>query len=180
MDFYRVSGVVLIVPGHWLAGSVTYHDGQFGRQNPLVDLPWTQWLTWLFPAVPIFFLAAGYAGAVSWTHRRDTKGASRPIWLSASTGPGSGADGSIVALVAVIVMVVAAFRFPVCCWNTRVGRWRCICGASPSNVVVVSLTPIAVAAQRRWGLLAPAALAAGGRGGGRHLGSPVTSRTLAG
>lgn len=39
VDYYRVSGVVLIVLGHWLAGSVTYHDGQFGRQNPLVDMP---------------------------------------------------------------------------------------------------------------------------------------------
>ena len=72
VDFYRFSGVVLIVLGHWLAGSVTYHDGQFGRQNPLVDLPWTQWLTWPFQAVPTFFLVAGYAGAVSWTHRRET------------------------------------------------------------------------------------------------------------
>ena len=27
VDFYRVSGVVLIVLGHWLAGSVTYRDG---------------------------------------------------------------------------------------------------------------------------------------------------------
>jgi hypothetical protein len=59
VDFYRVSGVVLIVLGHWLAGSVTYQDGHFGRQNPLVDLPWTQWLTWPFQAVPMFFLAAG-------------------------------------------------------------------------------------------------------------------------
>lgn len=39
VDDYRVSGVVLIVLGHWLAGSVTYHGGQFGRQNPLVDCP---------------------------------------------------------------------------------------------------------------------------------------------
>lgn len=65
VDYYRVSGVILIVLGHWLAGSVTYHDGHFGRQNPLVDMPWTQWLTWPFQAVPVFFLVAGYAGAVS-------------------------------------------------------------------------------------------------------------------
>ena len=39
VDFYRVTGVVLIVLGHWLAGSVTYRDGYFGRQNPLVDQP---------------------------------------------------------------------------------------------------------------------------------------------
>ena len=81
VDFYRVSGVVLIVLGHWLAGSVTYHDGHFGRQNPLVDLPWTQWLTWPFQAVPTFFLVAGYAAAVSWTHRRAAEGVSRQTWL---------------------------------------------------------------------------------------------------
>src|SRR3984893_15434600 len=81
VDLYRVSGVVLIVLGHWLAGSVTYHDGYFGRQNPLVDPPWTQWLTWPFQAVPTFFLAAGYAAAVSWGHRHATEGESRQTWL---------------------------------------------------------------------------------------------------
>ena len=89
VDFYRVSGVVLIVLGHWLAGAVTYHDGYFGRQNPLVDQPWTQWLTWPFQAVPTFFLAAGYAGAVSWTHRRDIEGAVAPNLAAASTRPGA-------------------------------------------------------------------------------------------
>src|SRR5258708_12054873 len=81
VDFYRVSGVVLIVLGHWLAGAVTYQDGQFGRQNPLVDQPWTQWLTWPFQAVPVFFLVAGYAGAVSWRHRYEAGGGSRQTWL---------------------------------------------------------------------------------------------------
>src|ERR1700691_4718449 len=46
VDFYRVSGVILIVLGHWLAGAVTYRDGVFGQQNPLVDQPWTQSLDW--------------------------------------------------------------------------------------------------------------------------------------
>jgi peptidoglycan/LPS O-acetylase OafA/YrhL len=81
VDFYRVSGVVLIVLGHWLAGAVTYRDGAFGRQNPLVDQPWTQWLTWPLQAVPAFFLVAGYAAAVSWSHRCATEGVSRQTWL---------------------------------------------------------------------------------------------------
>src|SRR6516165_481631 len=81
VDFYRAWGVVLSVLGHWLAGSVTYHDGSFGRQNPLVHIPWTQWLTWPFPAVPTFFLVAGYAGALSWTHRRETDGMPRETSL---------------------------------------------------------------------------------------------------
>ena len=95
VDFYRVSGVVLIVLGHWLAGSVTYHDGHFGRENPLVDMPWTQWLTWIFQAVPVFFLAAGYAGAVSWTHRRGRRGLLARGLASASTGPGARTDSGV-------------------------------------------------------------------------------------
>ena len=99
VDFYRVSGVVLIVLGHWLAGSVTYHDGSFARQNPLVDQPWTQWLTWPFQAVPTFFLVAGYAGAVSWGHRHDAGGMSRRTWLRHRLARVLGPTAVYVALV---------------------------------------------------------------------------------
>src|SRR5271170_6707871 len=105
VDFYRVSGVVLIVLGHWLAGAVTYRDGAFGRQNPLVDQPWTQWLTWPFQAVPTFFLVAGYAGAVSWTHRRDAGGVSRQTWLRHRLARVLGPTTVYVGLVSAIVVV---------------------------------------------------------------------------
>src|ERR1700722_2012959 len=104
VDFYRVSGVVLIVLGHWLAGSGTYHDGQFGRQNPLVDLPWTQWLTWPFQAVPAFFLVAGYAGAVSWTHRHDGDGVPRQTWLPHRLARVLGPTAVYGVLVSVVVV----------------------------------------------------------------------------
>src|ERR1700758_3492184 len=161
VDFYRVSGVVLIVLGHWLAGSVTYHDGQFGRENPLVDLPWTQWLTWIFQAVPVFFLAAGYAGAVSWTHRCDTAGFSRTEWLRHRLARVLGPTVVYVALVSVIVMALVAYGAPgsvleYAGWAVAMHLWFLAV-----YLVVVSLTPIAIAAQRRWGLLAPVALAAG-------------------
>src|SRR3984885_13956354 len=109
VDFYRVSGVVLIVLGHWLAGSVTYHDGQFGRENPLVDLPWTQWLTWIFQAVPVFFLAAGYAGAVSWTHRCGADGFSREVWLRHRLARVLGPTAVYIVLVSVVVAVLVAY-----------------------------------------------------------------------
>jgi surface polysaccharide O-acyltransferase-like enzyme len=161
VDFYRVSGVVLIVLGHWLAGSVTYHDGHFGRQNPLVDLPWTQWLTWPFQAVPAFFLAAGYAGAVSWTHRHDTDGAPRPTWLRHRLARVLGPTAVYAALVSVIVVVsdanhVAGSVLEYAGWAVAMHLWFLAV-----YLVVVSLTPIAIAAQRRWGLLVPAALAVG-------------------
>ncbi|MEB3981588.1 acyltransferase [Mycobacterium sp. 663a-19] len=159
VDFYRVSGVVLIVFGHWLAGSVTYHDGQFGRQNPLVDLPWTQWLTWPFQAVPTFFLAAGYAGAVSWTHRHDTDGLPRPVWLRHRLARVLGPTAVYAALVSAVVVAahanhVAASVLEYAGWAVAMHLWFLAV-----YLVVVSLTPIAIAAQRRWGLMAPAALA---------------------
>jgi surface polysaccharide O-acyltransferase-like enzyme len=159
VDYYRVSGVVLIVLGHWLAGSVTYHDGQFGRQNPLVDLPWTQWLTWPFQAVPAFFLVAGYAGAVSWTHRHDTDGVSRQTWLQRRLARVLGPTAVYIALVSLVVVALSVCRvagaiLEYAGWAVAMHLWFLAV-----YLVVVSLTPIAIAAQRRWGLLVPGVLA---------------------
>jgi hypothetical protein len=161
VDFYRVWGVVLIVLGHWLAGSVTYHDGHFGRQNPLVDMPWTQWLTWPFQAVPTFFLAAGYAGAVSWTHRRGAGGVSRQTWLRHRLARILGPTTVYAAVVSVGVVALGIWRVPASTmeyagWAVAMHLWFLVV-----YLMMVSLTPIAIAAQRRWGLLVPAALAVG-------------------
>jgi surface polysaccharide O-acyltransferase-like enzyme len=161
VDFYRVSGVVLIVLGHWLAGSVTYRDGQFGRQNPLVELPWTQWLTWPFQAVPTFFLVAGYAGAVSWTHRRDADGVSRRAWLQRRLARVLGPTAVYAVLVSVVVVVLAACGIAgsvleYAGWAVAMHLWFLAV-----YLVVVSLTPIAIAAQRRWGLMVPPTIALG-------------------
>src|ERR1700741_4925373 len=161
VDFYRVSGVVLIVLGHWLAGSVTYRDGYFGRQNPLVDQPWTQWLTWIFQAVPTFFLVAGYAGAVSWTHRRDTEDVSRQTWLRHRLARVLGPTTVYVGLVSAIVVVldlrrIGGFTLEYAGWAVAMHLWFLAV-----YLVVVALTPVAIAAQRRWGLLIPGVLAVG-------------------
>jgi hypothetical protein len=161
VDFYRVSGVVLIVLGHWLAGSVTYHDGYFGRQNPLVDQPWTQWLTWPFQAVPTFFLVAGYAAAVSWTHRRDTDGVSRQAWLRRRLARVLGPTTVYVGLVSAVVVVldlrrIAGSTLAYAGWAVAMHLWFLAV-----YLLVVSLTPVAIAAQRRWGLWVPGVLAAG-------------------
>ncbi|UXA04814.1 acyltransferase [Mycobacterium sp. SMC-2] len=161
VDFYRASGVVAIVLGHWLAGSVTYHDGQFGRENPLLDMPWTQWLTWIFQAVPVFFFVAGYAGAVSWAHRRDADSFSRQDWIRHRLARVLGPTTVYVALVSAVVLVLHARRVPgtvleYAGWAVAMHLWFLAV-----YVLVVSLTPIAVAAHRRWGLRVPVALAAG-------------------
>ncbi len=161
VDFLRASGVVLIVLGHWLASSVTYHDGRFGRQNPLVDQPWTQWLTWGFQAVPTFFMVAGYASAVSWAHRRGQDGFSRQNWLrhrlARVLGPTAVYVGVILVVVAVLrVTGVAGSVVQYAGWAVAMQLWFLAV-----YVVVVSSTPVALAAQRHWGLWAPVAMALG-------------------
>ncbi len=156
VDFYRVSGVILIVLGHWLAGSVTYRDGLFGRQNPLVDMPWTQWLTWFFQAVPVFFFVAGFAGALSWAHR-DV----REAWIRRRLARVLGPTAVYVALMSAVVIALQAAGvvgdvLEYAGWAVAMHLWFLAV-----YVLVVSLTPVAVAAQRRWGLRSPVALAAG-------------------
>lgn len=158
VDFYRVSGVVLIVLGHWLAGCVTYRDGNFGRQNPLVELPWTQWLTWPFQAVPVFFLVAGYAGAVSWTHRCEADGTPRQTWLGHRLARVLGPTAVYVGLVSIVVVVadvcgVVRFALDYAGWAVAMHLWFLAV-----YLLVVSLTPIAIAAQRRWALWVPGVL----------------------
>ena len=159
VDFYRVSGVVLIVLGHWLAGAVTYSDGSFGRQNPLVDQPWTQWLTWIFQAVPTFFVVAGYAAAVSWTHRRTNDELSRQAWVRRRLARVLGPTTVYVALVSVVVVAldfsdVASSTLEYAGWAVAMHLWFLAV-----YLAVALLTPIAIAAQRRWGLLVPTGLA---------------------
>ena len=161
VDLYRVSGVVLIVLGHWLAGSVTYRDGSFGRQNPLVDQPWTQWLTWIFQAVPIFFLVAGYAAAVSWGHRRASDAMSRQTWVRHRLARVLGPSAVYVAVVSAIVVAsgtagASGSLLEYAGWAVAMHLWFLAV-----YLIVVLLTPIAIAAQQRWGLLVPAALASG-------------------
>lgn len=161
VDFYRVVGVILIVLGHWLAGAVTYRDGSFGRQNPLLDQPWTQWLTWMFQAVPTFFLVAGYAAGVSWGHRHGRDGMSRPAWLRHRLARVLGPTTVYVALVSVGVVAceiagASGSLLEYAGWAVAMHLWFLAV-----YLVVVCVTPIAVAAQQRWRLGAPAALASG-------------------
>lgn len=158
-DFYRVLAVVIVVIGHWLLSAVTFRDGQFGNDYPLAVLPWTQWLTLVFQVVPVFFLVGGYASAASWTRWRDAGRGRWPDWvrhrLGAILGPTSVYVVLTLATVAVLIRVGVG-RSPLSLggWAVAMHLWFV-----PVYLVVVALTPAAVAAHRRWGLMVPAVLA---------------------
>lgn len=157
-DLYRVVAVLFVVIGHWLVSAVTYRDGQFGNDYPLDVMPWTQWLTLLFQVVPVFFLVGGYASAASWMQRTDTPAVAWSDWvrhrLGAMLGPTT-AYVSFALLVIAVLHRVGVGRSPLAFggWAVAMHLWFI-----PVYLVVAALTPAAVAAHRRWGLLVPAAL----------------------
>lgn len=146
--------------GHWLVSAVTYRDGRFGNDYPLAVLPWTQWLTLVFQVVPVFFLVGGYASAASWTRWRYAADRGRRLdWVRQRTGAILGPTTAYVVLMLTTVAVLSGvgvggspLRFGG--WAVAIHLWFL-----PVYLVLLALTPVSVAAHRRWGLAVPAVLA---------------------
>lgn len=157
LDLYRCTAVMFVVIGHWLLSVMTYRDGEFGRDNPLVLLPWTQWLTWGFQVVPVFFAVAGYASAVSWGRRDES--ATRQEWIrrrvARTLGPTAVYAGFVLVVMGALRLGgMDAAVLQLGGWAVAMHLWFLAV-----YLMVVALTPIAVAAHARWGLAVPAALA---------------------
>lgn len=67
VDFLRAVSIVVVVIGHWLmAAPEVRPNGDLLAGHVLADVPWTQWLTWVFQVMPVFFMVGGYSNAASW------------------------------------------------------------------------------------------------------------------
>jgi len=65
VDFLRAVSILMVITGHWLVAAPWFQDGAFIAGDLLELRPKTQWLTWLFQVMPIFFIVGGYANGVS-------------------------------------------------------------------------------------------------------------------
>ena len=65
-DFLRAASIGVVVLGHWLMAAPTVAGGEFSLSDMLHVAPWSQWLTWLFQVMPLFFIVGGYSNAASW------------------------------------------------------------------------------------------------------------------
>lgn len=158
-DLLRVVAIGGVVYGHWLLVSVTYRGGQLSGVDALDSITWGRWLTWLFQVMPVFFLVGGYVNAQSWVAHhaageswtwwvRDR--AMRLLWPTA-----------VFVVVGVLAVTVAraagapANEVAEAGWLIALQLWFL-----PVYLVLIALTPVMLAAQRRWGLAVPAAMAA--------------------
>jgi fucose 4-O-acetylase-like acetyltransferase len=82
IDFLRAVAIIVVVLGHWLMAAPAIDRGEFTLSDILHITPWTQWLTWLFQVMPLFFIVGGYSNGVSWESAR-RGGRSYGIWITA-------------------------------------------------------------------------------------------------
>lgn len=66
-DLLRVVSIGLVVLGHWLAAVVLVRDGELVASRLHALVPSTQWGTWVFQVMPVFFIVGGFVNARSWS-----------------------------------------------------------------------------------------------------------------
>jgi surface polysaccharide O-acyltransferase-like enzyme len=81
VDFLRSISILIVITGHWLITTAYYADGSLTSEHLFKIQPLTQWLTWLFQVMPVFFIVGGYSNAVS-IESAHRKGVSYPKWLA--------------------------------------------------------------------------------------------------
>jgi peptidoglycan/LPS O-acetylase OafA/YrhL len=128
VDFLRALSILAVVVGHWLVAAPYMQDGAVEGGNLLGIIPWTQWLTWGFQVMPIFFLVGGFSNGTSWATTLRKQGnysdwfSSRVqrllnpvlplflVWtLFAAFGTQMGVDRKVVAMAAQLALVPVWF-----------------------------------------------------------------------
>ncbi|MGI8806379.1 MAG: acyltransferase family protein [Acidimicrobiales bacterium] len=158
VDFLRVFSLAVVMLGHWLMAVVEWRDGRLVAGNILEAAPASQWLTWVFQIMPVFFVVGGFSNTASWT---------------AAVRDGRGYGAWLGSRLVRLVRPVLAFALV---WSALVVALTLV-GIDPSSVrarsiaqplwflavyvLVVAVAPAMVAAQRRWGWVVPVALAGG-------------------
>ena len=71
-DFLRALAIVMVVLGHWVVAYIVVYDDGFVRPRTVLAVePATQWLTWVFQVMPLFFFVGGLVNAISWNRAKD-------------------------------------------------------------------------------------------------------------
>jgi hypothetical protein len=150
VDFLRAVSILAVITGHWLIVSIYYRDGALIPLDMLAIQRGTQWLTWLFQVMPIFFIVGGYANAVSLesAHRRQIGYAG---WLAARL------HRLVTPLLALLLgwAILAAILY-FAGVSGDVTRFASRAALTPSwflaiYIMVVVLAPATYLAWQRWG-----------------------------
>jgi len=107
VDFLRAASICVVIVGHWLIAAPFVEDGTLRFDNMLNQAPWTQWLTWAFQVMPLFFIVGGYSNGISWQSAKKAN-SSYNLWLAARLNR---LIGPIVPLIILWALIAVAARY---------------------------------------------------------------------
>lgn len=160
VDFLRALSILAVVVGHWLVAAPYMKDGAVEGGHLLGIIPWTQWLTWGFQVMPLFFLVGGFSNGMSWAaNRRD--GGSYAGWFS----------GRLQRLINPVLPLFLIWTL-VAMFGTLIGIERAVVRMAAQlalipvwflavYLIIAAVVPVSHAAWRRFGLMSVFALIAG-------------------
>jgi peptidoglycan/LPS O-acetylase OafA/YrhL len=156
VDFLRAVSILVVVVGHWLIATAHYVDGTLTPGHLLKSEPGTQWLTWLFQVMPIFFIVGGYSNAVS-LESSTRKGDNYAAWLAARLN-------RLVAPLLILLLAWSGIALTMHLLGVRpaVIQFTSKAALIPTwflaiYIMLVILAPAAYRAWRRWGFASFAA-----------------------
>ena len=158
VDFLRAVSILAVISGHWLvAAPYVGAEGQLSLPNLLARQPWTQWLTWAFQVMPVFFFVGGYSNGVSWNAAmRDGRGYAS--WLDARL---QRLIGPVLPLIVVwAVLAIVASQMGARPEMIKVGSQLALIPIwfLAVYIMAVLLVPLTYSAWQRYGLLSFGAL----------------------
>ncbi len=85
VDFYRALAITFVIMGHWLLVAPIIRNEELTLTILLAEQRWTQYATWVFQVMPVFFFVGGFSNSLSWNSAlRDP--AKKRIWASTRLG----------------------------------------------------------------------------------------------
>ncbi len=150
VDFLRSVSILVVIVGHWTIATAYFSGGSLHFGHLLQSEPQTQWLTWLFQVMPIFFIVGGYSNGVSLESAR-RKGTDYGGWLAARLN-------RLVAPLLVLIIAWAVFAVTMLLFGAERETIQYASQASliPTwflaiYIMVVILAPLTYAFWRRFG-----------------------------
>jgi fucose 4-O-acetylase-like acetyltransferase len=159
LDLLRVLAIGGVVYGHWLLVDVTYSGGRLSGLDAVDYVSWGRWVTWAFQVMPVFFLVGGYVHSRSWTAHH-ARGEAWAVWARDRV-MGLWWPTAVFVVVGSLAVVAAraAGANPAevaeAGWLAALQLWFL-----PVYLLLIALTPVLLAAYRRWGLAVPVGMAA--------------------
>jgi peptidoglycan/LPS O-acetylase OafA/YrhL len=152
VDLLRALSICFVVLGHWLIAAPWVDEQGLHLDHMLAVQPWTQWLTWMFQVMPIFFVVGGYSNAASWGAARRSRQPYRD-WVAARLHRLLGPLMPLLAVWAVTAAIAHAFGLSADV--IRIGSQAALIPVwfLAVYVLVAMLVPLTHLAWRRFGAL---------------------------